>query len=139
MFAGIFVSVFGLGPVAGILAITFFSCGVIAKLTYESIESIDPGSLEAMTAVDANKLQWIHFGMIPQMIAYYITFFLYAFELNIRAAAVLGLVGAGGIGLFLHRSLNMLRYDRAATINIATLVIVIAIDYVSTKIREKLL
>ncbi|WP_409344684.1 phosphonate ABC transporter, permease protein PhnE [Paenibacillus sp. MBLB4367] len=139
LFAGIFVAVFGLGSFAGTLAISFFSFGLVAKLSYESIESIDPGPLEAMTSVGASKLQWIHFGVIPQVTAQFTAYLLYTFEVNVRAAAVLGLVGAGGIGLLLKGSLDLLRYDRASTIILMTLVIVIIIDYVSTKIREKLL
>ncbi|MDF2669422.1 MAG: phosphonate transporter, permease protein [Paenibacillus sp.] len=139
LFASIFVAIFGIGPVAGIIALIFFSFGLVAKLTYESIESIDPGPLEAMTAVGANKVQWIQFGVIPQVSASFMAYFLYTFEINVRAAAVLGLVGAGGIGLFLDRSLNQLRYDRAATIIMLTLLLVLAIDYISTRVRNKLL
>lgn len=139
LFASVFVAVFGIGPVAGILALIFFSFGLVAKLTYESIEAIDPGPLEAMTAVGASKVQWIHFGVIPQVTASFMAYFLYTFEVNVRAAAVLGLVGAGGIGLFLDRSLNQLRYDRASTIILLTLAVVLIIDYVSTKVRGKLL
>ena len=69
----------------------------MAKLLYESIESIDPGPLEAMTAVGANKVKWIVYGVIPQVKAHFVSYVLYTFEVNIRAAAVLGLVGAGGI------------------------------------------
>lgn len=139
LFAGVFVAVFGIGSFAGVLALSFFSFGLVAKLLYESIESIDPGPLEAMTAVGASKLQWIHFGVVPQVVAQFTSYLLYTFEVNVRAAAVLGLVGAGGIGLPLKSSLDMLRYDRASTIILATLVIVVIIDYASTKIREKLL
>lgn len=139
LYAAVFVAVFGIGPLPGVLALSFFSFGLIAKLTYESIEAIDPGPLEAMTAVGANKLQWIHFSIVPQVLAQYTAYFLYTFEVNVRAAAVLGLVGAGGIGLYLDRSLNQLRYDRASLIIIATLAIVLLIDYASTKLREKLL
>ncbi|TVY05517.1 phosphonate ABC transporter, permease protein PhnE [Paenibacillus cremeus] len=139
LFAAVFVAIFGLGPVAGVLALMFFSFGLISKLAYESIEAIDPGPLEAMTAVGANKLQWIHFGVVPQVLASFMAYLLYTFEVNVRAAAVLGLVGAGGIGLFLDRSLNQLRYDRSCMIILVTLAIVLIIDYASTKIRERLL
>lgn len=139
LFAYIFVAIFGLGTFAGVLALSFFSFGMISKLIYESVEAIDPGPLEAMTAVGANKLQWIFFGVVPQVVAQFMSFFLYTFEVNVRAAAVLGLVGAGGIGLFLDRTLNQLRYDRASLIIILTLAAVLVIDYASTKIREKLL
>jgi phosphonate transport system permease protein len=139
LFAGIFVAVFGLSAIAGTLSLAFFSFGLMAKLLYESMESIDSGPLEAMTSVGANKIQWIFFGVVPQITAQFMAYLLYTFEVNVRAAAVLGLVGAGGIGLFLDRSLNQLRYDRAATIIISILVIVLMIDYISMKIREKLL
>ncbi|WP_281885061.1 phosphonate ABC transporter, permease protein PhnE [Paenibacillus sp. YYML68] len=139
LFAGLFVAIFGIGAAPGVLALIFFSFGLIAKLTFESIEAIDPGPLEAMTAVGANKLQWIQFGVVPQVAAQYMAYFLYTFEVNVRAAAVLGLVGAGGIGLYLDRTLQQFRYDRASLIIILTLVIVLLIDYVSTKVREKLL
>jgi phosphonate transport system permease protein len=139
LYATLFVTIFGIGPLAGILALSFFSFGIVSKLFYESIEAIDPGPLEAMTAVGANKLQWIHFGVIPQVTAQFISYFLYSFEVNVRASAVLGMVGAGGIGFLLERSLNQFRYDKTATIIIATFVVVLLIDYASNKIREKLL
>ncbi len=139
LFAAIFVAVFGIGPFAGILALVFFSFGLVAKLTYEALEAIDPGPLEAMTAVGANKLQWIAYGVVPQILPQFIAYFLYTFEINVRAAAVLGLVGAGGIGLLLDRALGQLRYDRAALIILLTLLVVLLIDYASTRLREKLL
>lgn len=139
LLASIFVAIFGLGAVPGVLALTFFSFGLISKLVYESIEAIDPGPLEAMTAVGANKIQWIHFGVVPQVLAQFMAYFLYTFEVNVRAAAVLGLVGAGGIGLYYDRTLGLLQYGKTSTIILFTLVIVLIIDYASTKIREKLL
>ncbi|ETI68284.1 phosphonate ABC transporter, permease protein PhnE [Neobacillus vireti] len=139
LLASIFVAIFGLGALPGILALTVFSIGLIAKLTYESIESIDPGPLEAMISVGANKIQLIVFGIIPQIQAHFISYVLYTFEINVRAAAVLGLVGAGGIGLFYNKTLGFLEYDKASSIIVYTLVVVLIIDYISTKLREKLL
>lgn len=139
MFAGVFAAIVGYGALAGAIALAFFSFGLVSKLTYESIESIDPGPLEAMTAVGANKLQWIQFGVVPQVMAQFAAYVLYTFEVNVRAAAILGFVGAGGIGLILQRSLDRLRYDQASTIILFTLVVVLLIDYVSTKLRERLL
>ncbi|MFO1442334.1 phosphonate ABC transporter, permease protein PhnE [Bacillus sp. Bva_UNVM-123] len=139
LLAAIFVAIFGLGSLPGIMALTIFSIGLVAKLTYEAIEAIDPGPLEAMTAVGANKIQWIFFGVIPQVLAHYTSYVLYTFEVNVRAAAVLGLVGAGGIGLYYDRTLGFLEYDKTSTIIIYTLVVVLLIDYISTKLREKLL
>ncbi|OAB47036.1 phosphonate ABC transporter, permease protein PhnE [Paenibacillus antarcticus] len=139
LFAAVFVAVFGIGPFAGMLALLFFSFGIIAKLTYESVEAIDPGPLEAMMAVGATRIQLIVFGVIPQALPAFISYLLYTFEINIRAATVLGFVGAGGIGLLLNQSLGLFRYDRAATIIILTLAVVLIIDYTSTRIRGKLL
>lgn len=139
LLASIFVAIFGLGVLPGILAMTVFSIGIIAKLTYESIESIDRGPLEAMISVGANKIQLIVFGVIPQVLASFISYVLYTFEINVRAAAVLGLVGAGGIGLFYNRTLGFLEYDKVSSIIIYTLVVVLVIDYISTKLREKLI
>ncbi|MGG4215741.1 phosphonate ABC transporter, permease protein PhnE [Paenibacillus sp. FSL L8-0638] len=139
LFASIFVAVFGIGPFAGMLALLFFSFGIIAKLTFEAIEAIDPGPLEAMTAVGASRIQVIAFGVVPQALPYFVSYLLYTFEVNVRAASVLGLVGAGGIGLLLDRSLGLFRYDRASIIILLTLVIVLAIDYGSNLLRRKLL
>lgn len=139
LFAAVFVAIFGIGPLAGIMALSCFSFGLIAKLSYESIEAINPGPLEAMTAVGASKLQWIQFAVVPQVLPQFMAYLLYTFEINVRAAAILGLVGAGGIGLYLDRTLNWLKYDQTSSIIIFTLTVVLLIDYVSTRIREKLL
>ena len=111
LLAAIFVAIFGIGPLPGILALTF-SIGLVAKLLYESIESIDPYPLEAMTAVGANKVQWIVYGVIPQVKAHFVSYVLYTFEVNVRAAAVLGLVGAGGIGLYYDRTLGFYNINK---------------------------
>lgn len=139
LLAAIFVAIFGIGALPGIFALTVFSTGLIAKLLYEAIEAIDKGPLEAMTAVGANKIQWIFYAIIPQITVQFISFVLYTFEVNVRAAAVLGLVGAGGIGLYYEQTLGFLQYQQTSSIIIYTLVIVLLIDYVSTSLREKLL
>lgn len=139
LLAALFVAVFGLGPVPGILALAVFSVGLIAKLTYETLETIDRGPLEAMTSVGANAVQRIAFGVVPQVSAAFMSYVLYTFEINVRAAAILGLVGAGGIGLFYEATLGFLEYDKTAVIILFTLVIVLFIDYTSTKLRERLL
>lgn len=139
LLAALFVPIFGIGEISGIFAIAVFSFGVIAKLAYESVEAIDSGPLEAMTAVGANKMQWIFFGVIPQVLAQFISYVLYSFEINIRAAAILGYVGAGGVGLFLNNALSFFQYDRVLTIILYTLVVVVIVDTASNKIREKLI
>lgn len=139
LLASIFVAIFGIGPLPGILALTVFSVGIVAKLLYESIEAIDRGPLEAMTAVGANKVQWIVYAVVPQVTAHFVSYVLYTFEVNVRAAAVLGLVGAGGIGLYYDRTLGFFQYDKTASIIIYTLIVVLIIDYIGASLREKLL
>ncbi|MEV5029927.1 phosphonate ABC transporter, permease protein PhnE [Paenibacillus sp. LPE1-1-1.1] len=139
LLAAIFVAIVGIGPLPGTMALTVFSFGLIAKLTYEALEGIDRGPLEAMTAVGANGMQRILFAVIPQIQAHFMSFTLYTFEINVRAAAVLGLVGAGGIGHYYEITLGFLEYDKTSVIIIFTLAIVLLIDYSSTKLREKLL
>ncbi|MGY4688829.1 phosphonate ABC transporter, permease protein PhnE [Salibacterium sp. K-3] len=138
LLAALFVAIFGIGPVPGVFALMLFSLGIIAKLFFESVEAIDAGPMEAMTAVGANKLKWIMFGVVPQVMSSFMSFFLYAFEINIRAAAVLGLVGAGGIGLYYEQNLGFFEYARVSTIIIYSLIVVLLIDFLSTRIREKL-
>lgn len=138
LLAALFVAIFGLGPLPGIFALTIFSLGLIGKLTYEALEAIDRGPLEAMTAVGATPMQRIIFSVVPQIQAHFVSYVLYTFEINVRAAAVLGLVGAGGIGHYYEVTLGFLEYDKTCMIIIFTLAIVLFIDWMSTKLREKL-
>lgn len=138
LLAALFVAVFGIGPVSGVFALTFFSLGIISKLIYETIEAVDQAPLEAMTAVGANKIVWIAFGVFPQIAASFLSYTLYSLEVNVRAAAILGLVGAGGIGLYYESTLGFFQYGRVATIILLTLLVVMLIDYLSTKGRERL-
>jgi phosphonate ABC transporter permease subunit PhnE len=139
LYAALFAVVVGFGPTAGTMALIFFTFGIISKLAYESVEAIDPGPLESMTAVGANKLKWIRYGVLPQVGPTFLAHFLYTFEVAIRASAILGLVGAGGIGLLLKNSLDLFRYDQACSIVLFTLVVVVVIDLVSTRVRRYLL
>ncbi|TCP69392.1 phosphonate ABC transporter, permease protein PhnE [Baia soyae] len=138
LIAALFVAIFGMGMIPGILAIAFFSMGIISKLLYESIETIDPGPLEAMTAVGSKKLVWIRFAVIPQVLASFTSYVLYTFEINVRAAAILGYVGAGGIGINYERVMGFLEYQKLSTIVFAMFVVVVIIDWISTKLRERL-
>lgn len=139
MLAAMFVAIVGIGPVAGIITLAIFSFGMISKLFYEAIETIDEGPIEAMTAAGANKWQIIRFAVVPQVSSHFFSYFLYAFEINVRASTVLGYIGAGGIGIFLQRSLSQFRYDRTSIIVIVIFVVVLIIDTISNKLRERLL
>lgn len=139
MLAALFVAIVGIGPVAGIFTLSVFSFGMISKLFYEAIETIDDGPLEALQAAGANKTQMVIFAVIPQVFNYFVSYFLYTFEINVRASTVLGYLGAGGIGEFLQRSLNQFAYDQTAVIILAILVVVLIIDGISNTLRERLL
>ncbi|MDF7638163.1 phosphonate ABC transporter, permease protein PhnE [Lactobacillus sp. ESL0791] len=139
LLGAIFVAIVGIGPVAGILALSIFTFGVVVKLFYEAIETIDPGPIEALTAVGANKLQIIMFAVLPQVMTYFISYCLYAFEINVRASTVLGYIGAGGIGLYLQQTLQVFDYGKTGTIIIVIILVVVLIDYVSSKSREALM
>ena len=139
VFAALFASVFGLGSFPGMMALVVFTSGLVAKLGFEAIESIDPGPVEALESCGASKLSILRYAIIPQILPQYLSFVLYSFEINIRASAVLGYVGAGGIANYYNRTLSFLQYDRAGSIVILTFVVVMALDLVSSRIRERLL
>lgn len=137
--AVIFVGLFGVGVFPGILALIIFSLGILAKLFGETVEAVDMDPLEAMRASGANVFQVIYYGLVPQVLPQFTSFVLYVFEINIRASVVLGLVGAGGIGLTLDRELNFYNYPNAMAVIILIFIVVIVIEFISTRIREALL
>ena len=138
VFALIFVVAVGLGPFAGVLALFVHTAGTLGKLFSEAIEAIDPGPVEGIRATGASKLQEIIFGVIPQVIPLWTSFTLYRFEANVRSASVLGIVGAGGIGVSLYQSFRAFKYGKVSAILIILIVAVALIDTVSAKIRQRL-
>lgn len=138
LFAALFVALIGLGPTAGILAITVFSFGIIAKLTSEAVEAIDPGPLEALWAGGASRPVLFGYAVVPQVLPAFISYTLYTFEVNVRAATVLGLVGAGGIGVMLNTAMKLLQYDKAASIILLIFVVVLLIEALSQSLRRRI-
>lgn len=138
MLAAIFVAVVGIGPMAGVLTLAIFSFGMISKLFYEAIETIDMGPIEALTAAGATKTQVVWFAVLPQVYNHFLSYFLYTFEINVRASTILGYLGAGGIGELLQRSLGQFRYDRTAIVVIGTFIVVVVVDTLSNQLRERL-
>lgn len=136
--AAVLSGAFGLGALPGVMALAIFSFALIAKLASESVEAIDPGPLEAMQACGANRLQQIRYGVVPQVLPQYIAYTLYVLEVDVRASTILGLVGAGGIGQFLYADLNLLRYPNVGAVIVVLLIAVLLMDFVSTKLRERL-
>ena len=135
----IFVVAVGLGPFAGVMALALNTGGVLGKLFPEAVESIDKGPVEGVRATGAAPLQEVVWGVIPQVAPLWTSYALYRFESNSRAATVLGLIGAGGIGQILFDSLNSFSYSRVAAIAIVIVVAVTLIDLLSQTIRARLL
>ena len=134
----VFVSAVGLGPFPGVLALALHGMGMLAKFFAEAIEEIDDGPLQALRSAGASQLQIIAFGVVPQVITAWIAVVLYRFEVNLRSATVLGMVGAGGLGFELVSSLKMFRYQETATCIIVITVMVIAADLVSNWLRSRI-
>lgn len=138
MWALIFVSAVGTGTVSGLLALVLFNIGVVAKLLAETIDAVDTGPLEAADAAGAGLVARARAAVLPQVLPNYLSFSLYAFELNVRASAVLGLVGAGGIGVLLNLARNQFRYDRVSLIVVEIFVFVFVAELVSISLRRRL-
>lgn len=128
----------GAGEMAGILALIMFNIGIIAKLTGETIDSVDKGPLEAADATGSTLLQRDRIAVLPQILPGYSSYSLYVFELNIRASVVLGIVGAGGIGSTISVQLSHFNYSNISAIMIALVIVVLFVDYISLTIRRRL-
>lgn len=138
VFALMFVSAVGLGPFAGILAMTLGSIGSIGKIFAEAMEQVDRGPVVAMQAVGASKRQVIQYGVLPQAAPLLTSYTLLLFEGNVRGATILGLVGAGGIGLELTTAMRMYDYGHLSAIIICIIVLVTVIDQGSALIRRRI-
>lgn len=135
----VLVTIVGLGPIAGVLAIGLHSIGTLGKLTAEVIEGIDPGPVEAARAAGGRPIQVQRWGVLPQVLPEIVAFWLYRFEINIRAAAVLGVVGAGGIGAVLQNTVTYRRWDKVGMAIIVIIVITILIDFASGWVRRRII
>lgn len=138
LWALLFVSAVGSGSVSGVLALILFNIGVVAKLQSETIDAVDTGPLEAADTAGAGVLQRARVAVFPQVFPNYLAYSLYAFELNVRASAVLGLVGAGGIGQLLNIARNSFRYDRVSLLVVEIFVFVFITEMVSISLRRRL-
>jgi phosphonate transport system permease protein len=139
IFALIFVAAVGLGPFAGVLALSIHGAGMLGKFFAEAIEEADPGPVEALRATGATPLQVIAFAVLPQALPAWIAATLYRLEVNLRAATILGMVGAGGIGFELYSSLKLFQYEDTATCVIVILAMVMTADYLSSRLRARIL
>ncbi len=138
IWALLLVSIIGPGIFAGTIAISLRSIGFIAKLLYEAIEEIDRDQVEAVAATGATRSQVIAYGIVPQILPAFAGIAVFRWDINIRESTVLGLVGAGGIGLQLQASLNVLAWPQVTVIFIAILAAVLVSEFVSANVRRRI-
>ncbi len=131
-----FVAAVGLGAMAGVLAIAVRSLGFIAKMSAEAIEDIDPGPVEAMRATGANPVQVLVYAILPQVMPQVLGVIIFEWEINIRRSAILGLVGAGGLGLVFFRQMNTFNYPGVTSVILAILAIIVIGEIVSHRVRR---
>lgn len=136
VFAMLFVVAVGLGPFAGVLALWIHTTGVLAKLFSEAVEAIDPRPVEGIRATGATRLEEVIFGVIPQVMPLWISYSLYRFESNVRSATVLGIVGAGGIGMILWEVIRGFQYAETAAIVLIIVISVSILDVISQRVRR---
>lgn len=136
VFAMLFVVAVGLGPFAGVMALFIGTTGTLAKLFAEAVEAIDPGQVEGVRATGSSSVQEIIYGVIPQVLPLWISYALYRFESNVRSATVVGMVGAGGIGVTLWEAIRGFQMAQTCAILIIIIVAVSCIDIVSQRLRK---
>ncbi|HEU0164018.1 MAG TPA: phosphonate ABC transporter, permease protein PhnE [Thermomicrobiales bacterium] len=135
----IFVAAVGLGPFAGVLALAIGSVGTTSKLYAEAIEAIDPTQVQAITATGANRLQTFMYAVVPQALPLVASYSLLLFESNVRSASILGLVGAGGVGLILNTYMALFKYHELMGALLLLIIAVTIIDRVSDYLRRRII
>jgi phosphonate transport system permease protein len=133
----LFIVAVGLGPFAGVLALFVHTTGTLAKLFSEAVEAIDPRPVEGIRATGAHPLVEILYGVIPQVMPLWLSFTLYRFESNVRSASVVGMVGAGGIGVVLFEVIRGFQYAQTCAVLIILVVSVSLIDLLSARLRRR--
>lgn len=137
VWALIFVFLVGLGPFPGVLALGVHTGGVLGKLFGEVLEDVDPQPIESLQSTGANKLQILFYGILPQVMPQFISYTLYRWEVNIRVAAVLGFVGAGGLGQRIHIAISLFLENQLLTLILAIYILVTVVDYLSAYLRRR--
>jgi phosphonate transport system permease protein len=137
VFAMLFIVAVGLGPFAGVLALAVHTTGTLAKLFAEAVEAMDPRPVEGIRATGAHKLVEIAYGVLPQVMPLWLSFTLYRFESNVRSASVVGMVGAGGIGVVLYEAIRGFQYAQTCAVLLILVVCVTLIDLASAVLRQR--
>jgi len=133
----VFVIWVGIGPFAGSLALGLHTIAALSKLYSEQVESINHGPIEAVRATGATRLQTVVYGVVPQIVAPYISFTMYRWDINVRMSTIIGFVGGGGIGFLLQQNIGLLNYRAAAAQMLAIAIVVASMDYLSSRLRER--
>jgi phosphonate transport system permease protein len=137
--ATIFAMIVGYGsPFAGVIALSITTAASLGKMFSESVESIDPGPIEAVTATGATRLHVVMYAVVPQIIPDFLSFTIYHWDIIVRISTIIGFVGGGGIGYFLSQRINTLQYSQAGTALLAIILVVWALDFFSSEIRKQL-
>lgn len=137
--ATIFAMIVGFGsPFAGVIALAITTAASLGKMFSEAVESIDPGPIEAITATGANRIQVVMYAVVPQIIPDFLSFTIYHWDINVRISTIIGFVGGGGIGYLLSQRINTLQYSQAGTALLAIILVVWALDFLSSEIRKSL-
>jgi phosphonate transport system permease protein len=136
IFAMLFIAAVGLGPFAGVLALFVHTSGTLAKLFSEAVEAIDPRPVEGIRATGSNALEDIAFGVIPQVMPLWVSYSLYRFEANVRSASIVGMVGAGGIGMVLWDAIRGFQYSETAAMLLIIIITVSLVDIGSSRLRR---
>ena len=139
IFALIFVAALGLGPLPGILALACRSVGFMSKTTAEAIENIDRKPVDAIVSTGAGKISRFLFGVVPQVLPTFLGNAIFQFDINIRRAAILGMVGAGGIGLYFSEQMKSYNYGNAGACVLAVVILVVVGEVISNRLRTKLI
>ncbi len=139
VWALIFVFLVGLGPFPGVLALGVHTGGVLGKLFAEVLEDVDPQPIESLQSMGATRMQILFYGILPQVLPQFVSYILYRWEVNIRIAAVLGFVGAGGLGQRIHVAISLFWGHQLLTLLIALYVLVTAVDYLSAYLRRRVI
>jgi phosphonate transport system permease protein len=139
IYALLLVSAVGLGPFPGVLAIALHATGMLAKFVAEEIEHVNKGPVEALQAAGAGRMQTILFGILPQVLPAVVGYILYRFDVSIRSATVLGLVGAGGLGFSLITTMKMFKYHETAASILMIILLIWLADWISGHLQKKIL
>ena len=138
VYAAMLMFIVGMGAMAGLIALSIFTFTIVAKMFYEIIETVDMAPYEAIESTGANKVQAFRVAILPQVLGSYVSIVLYNFEINVRSAAIIGFVGAGGIGLLLNDRISWRQYEDVGMILLVLFAVIVLIETLSRYLRKRL-